>query len=59
MKKNVISILLLAVISFFGCDKAPNESEYRKEVVVNGTLFAGQIVDTLWVNWTGEVDKFY
>lgn len=41
------------------CEETPTAEGYRKEVVVNGTLFAGHNVDTVWLNWTGYVDKFY
>ncbi|HTX17316.1 MAG TPA: DUF4249 family protein [Bacteroidota bacterium] len=48
-----------ALLLYAGCEQTNTAEEYRKVPVVNGTLFAGRNIDTLKLNWTGEVDKFY
>ena len=57
--KSLLSFFSFGFIFFIGCDESPSGFDYQKEVVVSGTLVAGQSVDTLKLHWTGEVDKFY
>ncbi len=57
---NILCLVCAALAMFaFGCEQTNTAEVYRKEPVVNATLFAGQSIDTLKLNWTGEVDKFY
>lgn len=57
--KSIFLSISTALGLFIGCDEAPSGFDYKKEVVVNATLSAGQSIDTLKLHWTGEVDKFY
>jgi len=50
---------IAAAILIFGCEEPISSSRYQKEAVVNATLFGNQNIDSLWLNWTGEVDKYY
>jgi hypothetical protein len=59
MKKIFYSILLMSIVAFIGCEETSTAIVYQKEVVVNGTLTAGKNIDTLRINWTGEVDRYY
>lgn len=58
--KNYLLIFLgLGSLIVAGCEESPADFEYKKEVVVSGTLTAERNVDTIKVHWTGEVDKYY
>jgi len=59
MKKIFLVAVLLTSIVVMSCEETPTSEVYRKEVVINGTLFAGQNVDTVWLNWTGYVNQYY
>ncbi|MBW7887787.1 MAG: hypothetical protein H3C35_05405 [Bacteroidetes bacterium] len=61
MKKIKILFPLFAAIIVLlnSCDEVPTAFQYQKIAVVEGTLVAGESIDTLRLNWTGEVDKFY
>ncbi len=59
-KKNIAATLsLFFFLTLNGCEEPNSGYDYDKQVVVNGTLTAGQNVDTLKLHWTSEVDKFY
>ncbi len=59
MKKNIFILVILISSIITGCEETSTAIDYRKEVVVNGTLTANQNIDTLRLHWTGQVDKFY
>jgi len=50
---------IAAAAGFSGCTEPTAPYEYRREVVVNATLVAGQPVDTVMLTWTGTVDGYY
>ncbi len=58
MKLQLLIIALLAVF-FTSCEETMSPADYQKEVVVNGNLEEGRAIDTIKVQWTGEVDKEY
>jgi hypothetical protein len=51
--------MLLASVVFSGCDESTSPLEYRKEVVVNATLVAGQSLKEVQLTWTGTADGVY
>ncbi len=53
----VALILLIAVLS--GCDEATSPFDYRREVVVNATLVAGEHFADVFLTWSGRVDEYY
>ena len=59
IKISLLTIFGIGLVFFYGCDETMSGFDYKKDVVVNGILTAGQNVDTLKLHWTGEVDKFY
>lgn len=59
MNKKAFVIILFASMITWGCEETSTSISYQKEPVVNATLESGQIIDTLWLQWTGEIDKVY
>jgi len=57
--KKIFFLLSVSALFIIGCEDTSTNLIYQKEVVVNATLEAGKSIDTLWLNWTGEVDKYY
>ncbi len=58
MKINLI-ILLFVTLFFISCEETLSPAEYQKSVVVNGYLEEGRSIDTVKLQWTGAVDKYY
>lgn len=54
-----IYIITFAVFGLSSCEESTLTAEYQKEVVVNANLEEGRSIDTIKVQWTGEVDKKY
>ena len=59
MKTNIVSIVSLFLITLYGCSDTTGPTVYKREVVVNALIYSGQTVDTVKVQWTGDVSKFY
>ncbi|MDP1678496.1 MAG: hypothetical protein Q8L88_16690 [Bacteroidota bacterium] len=58
MKLYVLSIVTAALF-LSACEETTLTADYQKEIVVNGNLEEGRSIDTIKVQWTGEVDKEY
>ncbi len=54
-----IFIFTVAVLGLSSCEESSLTAEYQKEVVVNANLEEGRSIDTVKIQWTGEVDKKY
>ncbi len=54
-----IFILVLFALFFISCEETISPADYQKEVVVNGNLEEGSAIDTVKLQWTSAVDKYY
>jgi len=52
-------IITAGALLLVACEESSLTADYQKEVVVNGYLEEGRSIDTIKVQWTGEVDKKY
>ncbi|MHB1051006.1 MAG: DUF4249 family protein [Bacteroidota bacterium] len=59
MKTNIVSSILLFLITLYGCSDTTGPTAYKQEVVVNALIYAGRTIDTVKIQWTGDVAKFY
>ena len=57
--KLYLIIFASSAIFFASCDETALIADYQKDVVVNANLEEGRSIDTIKVQWTGEVDKKY
>ncbi len=52
-------IFAASAIFFISCDETTLSADYQKEVVINGYLEEGHSIDSVKIQWTGEVDQEY
>jgi hypothetical protein len=53
------SIFIITALFLASCSETIAPTAYKKEIVVNALLYSGRSVDTVKLQWTGEVTQFY
>jgi hypothetical protein len=59
MHRIFLSITLFTLALFGGCAEPTSSTPYKKQVVVNALLYSGSPVDTVKLQWTGDVAQYY
>jgi Domain of unknown function (DUF4249) len=59
MKTIGVLLSIVSLVAWFGCKEPTSPDEYSDQVVLNAYLFAGQSIDSVFVQRTARILEFY